>query len=78
MLHVHERAKSAALQFLRQHSDPISAEALAEEINYSVQQTYRIIATLRAEHILTSSRPARSRALAYQVNEEAAKGLGLL
>jgi DNA-binding IscR family transcriptional regulator len=78
MLHIHDRAKKSALSFLADRDEPISAEKLAEELNYSVRQTKRILAVLRLEHLVTTWRPTNSRALAYDVDQQAARDLGLL
>ena len=77
-MHVTERAIHVTVRFLRQHAGPISVEALAERISYSYPHTNRILAALRSSNLITSSRPERSRALEYHVNEETARRLGLL
>lgn len=78
MLHVHVRAKMAVLQLLHHCATPISAEAIAERIFYSVPQTKRTLAACRADGLIKSTRRRTSHALAYSVDEEKAKELGLL
>lgn len=75
---VQERPKKSVLRCLRDHTEPISAETIAEITSYSVQHIWRVLAALRADELLESSRPHRCHALAYRINEPAAIERGLL
>lgn len=78
MLHVHVRAEAATLAVLVALERPISAEKLAEKINYSTIHTKRIIDILRREGLIVSRKIPGCRALAHDVNLVEAIERGLL
>lgn len=78
MLHVHPRLLSAVIETLSATAVPISAESLAEQISYSVRQTYRALSALRSAGIVESEREPGYHAMRYEVDIAGARARGFI